>query len=103
MRPVACSVVRYAAVIDQNGPARDHLTREQAISRRVMRPSHDLGSPLLGERRRECRALAATHFLAEIGPPAEKTQAAVTTGSAEHPAFPARWAYGLYVISSGTG
>jgi hypothetical protein len=50
MRPVACSVVHYAAVIDQNGPARDHLTREQAISRRAMRPSHDLESPLLGER-----------------------------------------------------
>jgi hypothetical protein len=26
-----------------------------------------------------------------------------TTGMAEHPAFPARWAYGLYVISPGTG
>jgi hypothetical protein len=37
------------------------------------------------------------------GPPADKKQAAVTTGSAEHPAFPARWAYGLYVISPGTG
>ena len=37
------------------------------------------------------------------GPPAEKKQAAVTTGSAEHPAFPARWCYGLYVISPGTG
>jgi hypothetical protein len=37
------------------------------------------------------------------GPPAEKTQAAVTTGLAEHPAFPARWAYDLYVISPGTG
>src|ERR1700761_6128607 len=31
------------------------------------------------------------------------TQAAGTTGSAEHPAFPARWAYGLYVLSPGTG
>jgi hypothetical protein len=27
-----------------------------------------------------------------------KKQAAVTTGLAEHPAFPARWAYGLYVL-----
>ena len=25
-----------------------------------------------------------------------KKQAAVTTGLAEHPAFPARWCYGLY-------
>ena len=33
----------------------------------------------------------------------QKTQAAGTTGSAEHPAFPARWAYSLYVISPGTG
>ncbi len=26
-----------------------------------------------------------------------------TTGTAEHPAFPARWLYGLYAISPGTG
>ena len=50
-------------------------------------PSKDRG-------RRECRALAATH-----GPPADKKQAAVTTGPAEHPAFPARWVYVLYVLS----
>ena len=30
-------------------------------------------------------------------------QAAVTTGPAGHPAFPARWAIVLYVISPGTG
>ncbi len=33
----------------------------------------------------------------------KKMQAAVTTGAAEHPAFPARWAYDLYVLSPGTG
>jgi hypothetical protein len=33
------------------------------------------------------------------GPPADKKQAAVTTGSAAHPAFPARWVYGCFVIS----
>ncbi|WP_315724686.1 MULTISPECIES: hypothetical protein [unclassified Bradyrhizobium] len=33
----------------------------------------------------------------------QEKQAAVTTGSAEHPAFPARWAYDLYVISLGIG
>src|SRR5579872_6207416 len=37
------------------------------------------------------------------GPPAEKKQAAVTTGPAGHPAFPARWAYVLYVISPVNG
>jgi hypothetical protein len=36
--------------------------------------------------RRECRALASP--MARLQ---QKTQAAVTTGSAEHPAFPARW------------
>src|SRR5690242_21954053 len=30
-----------------------------------------------------------------------KKLAAVTTGAADHPAFPARWCYGLYVISLG--
>jgi hypothetical protein len=33
----------------------------------------------------------------------KRKQAAVTTGTAEHPAFPARWLYGLYALSSGTG
>jgi len=37
------------------------------------------------------------------GPPAERKQAAVTTGSAGQPAFPARWLDGLYVLSPGTG
>src|SRR5215831_3463130 len=37
------------------------------------------------------------------GPPAEKKQAAVTTGQPKQPAFPAQWFYGLYVISPGTG
>ena len=44
--------------------------------------------------RRECRALAATH-----GPPANKMQAAGTTGPAEHPAFPARRFSRLYAVS----
>jgi len=34
------------------------------------------------------------------GPPAERKQAAVTTGSAAHPASPARWASRLYALSS---
>jgi hypothetical protein len=38
------------------------------------------------------------------GPPAEKKQAAVTTGSAETSRPSLReWSYGLYVISPGTG
>jgi hypothetical protein len=64
-------------------------------SRGMRCPSFAATCPSKTKGRRECRALAATH-----GPPAEKKQAAVTTGPAEHPAFPARWAYGLYVISS---
>ncbi len=54
--------------------------------------------PLAERGRRECRVLAATH-----GPPAEKKQAAVTTGPAGQPAFPARWLYALCVLSPGTG
>ena len=33
------------------------------------------------------------------GPPANKKQAAGTTGSADHPAFPARWFIGCFAIS----
>src|ERR1044071_5188683 len=33
----------------------------------------------------------------------QRKQAAVTTGMAEQPAFPARMVYGLYELSSGTG
>src|ERR1700760_2602454 len=48
--------------------------------------------------RREGRVLAHTH-----GPRAEKKHAAEPQVRAEHPAFPAQWLYGLYVISPGTG
>jgi hypothetical protein len=37
------------------------------------------------------------------GPPAKKTQAAVTTGSAESSGIPCAMVYVLYVISPGTG
>ena len=37
------------------------------------------------------------------GPPAEKMQAAGTTGAADHPAFPAQWFDGLYALSLETG
>jgi hypothetical protein len=37
------------------------------------------------------------------GPPAEKMQAAVTTGGAGQPAFPARWFTAYIAISPGTG
>src|SRR5450631_2923076 len=76
--------MRGDGIADMASPSRG------ARGARAMRnkgPSKDRG-------RRECRALAATH-----GPPAEKKQAAVTTGPAEHPAFPARWVYVLYVLS----
>src|SRR5690242_4438235 len=33
----------------------------------------------------------------------KEMQAAVTTGAADQPAFPARWLYGCFVISLGTG
>jgi hypothetical protein len=48
--------------------------------------------------RREGRALAAP-----VARQQQKKLAAVTTGLAEHPAFPARWCYDLYVISPQTG
>jgi hypothetical protein len=33
----------------------------------------------------------------------QKKLAAVTTGLAEHPAFPAQWFHGVYALSPGTG
>ncbi len=48
--------------------------------------------------RRECRVKASP--MARLQ---QEKQAAVTTGSAEHPAFPARQFDGLYVLSPGTG
>src|ERR1700759_4854639 len=44
------------------------------------------GHPQMTRGRRECRALASP--MARLQ---QVTQAAGTTGSAEHPAFPARW------------
>jgi hypothetical protein len=48
------------------------------FSRRILRPSYPLGSPSSDRGRRECRELAAP--MARLQ---QKTQAAVTTGSAE--------------------
>jgi hypothetical protein len=69
-----------------------------SFPRRHRRPSRCERDPLGVRGRREDRALAAP--MARLQ---NKKQAAVTTGLAEHPAFPARWAYGLYVLSPGTG
>src|SRR6185312_4484178 len=54
--------------------------------------------PLISRGRREGRVRAAPMARQQT-----KKLAAVTTGLAEHPAFPARWCYGLYVISPGPG
>jgi len=51
--------------------------------------------PPSGRGHREGRASTDTH-----GPRAKGKHAAVTTGSAGHPAFPAQRAYGLYALSS---
>jgi hypothetical protein len=57
------------------------------------RPSCPIDRPLRERRgRRECRELAAPMA-------ACKKHAVVTTGSAETPAFPARWCYGCFAIS----
>ena len=69
-----------------------------SLSRRISRPSFAKSPPSEQRGRRECRALASP-----MARPQQKKRAAVTTGLAEHPAFPARWAYDLYVISPGTG
>src|SRR3569833_133388 len=53
--------------------------------------------------RRARRVKASPMNLKEIGPPAEKTQAAVTTGSARSSGIPCAMGYVLYVISPGTG
>ncbi|WP_315750851.1 MULTISPECIES: hypothetical protein [unclassified Bradyrhizobium] len=56
-------------------------------SRGVICPSVATDTPFETiERARGMPGEGLTH-----GPPANKKQAAVTTGSAEHPAFPARW------------
>ena len=68
-------------------------------SRGIRRPSLIATGPHRKARgRRECRVKASP--MARLQ---QRKQAAVTTGQAEHPAFPARWAYELYVISPGTG
>jgi len=76
----------------------DRLSQVSAFPRHDLPESCVRLAPSQIRGRRECRVLAATH-----GPPANKKQAAVTTGSANHPAFPARRFYSLYVISLGTG
>ena len=64
-------------------------------SRGAVRPSPAIEMPLRTiERAQGMPGEGLTH-----GPPATKKQAAVTTGSADHPAFPARWFYGCFVLS----
>jgi hypothetical protein len=56
-------------------------------SRDALRPSPPTDVPFETiERAQGMPGEGLTH-----GPPANKKQAAVTTGSADHPAFPARW------------
>src|SRR5215467_5819973 len=69
------------------------------IDRAKPRPSRDTTAPEFCEEsaleirrgRREGRVQAAPMARQQ-----QKKLAAVTTGLAEHPAFPARWCYGLY-------
>jgi hypothetical protein len=63
-----------------------------------MRPSFARNCPSEVRGRREGRVQAAPMARQQT-----KKLAAVTTGLAGHPAFPAQWFYGLYVISPGTG
>ncbi len=72
----------------------DSTRQPFAGSRRARCPRCVCHSSLFERGHREGRASTDTH-----GPRAKGKHAAVTTGSAGHPAFPARWAYGLYALS----
>ena len=67
-------------------------------SRGAKRPSFALALPSRDGRARGMPGAGRTH-----GPPAEKKQAAVTTGQPRHPGIPRAMVYGLYVLSPGTG
>jgi hypothetical protein len=67
-------------------------------SRGMTCPSDAAASALKGKRAQGRPGASRTH-----GPRAAKKHAAEPQVRAEHPAFPARWCYGLYVIFPGTG
>jgi hypothetical protein len=72
---------------------------DRAFSRRVSRPSLARTSALEGRGRREGWVSTDTH-----GPRAtKKARGGHHRLSRKHPAFPAQWFYGLYVLSPGTG
>jgi hypothetical protein len=77
-----------------NGSQQMRVRIPAADDARVLRSTCPLGR----RGRRECRVKASP--MARLQ---KKMQAAGTTGSADQPAFPARWFSRLYVISSGTG
>ena len=75
--------------------SRRMATTRTCIPATAIRPGSASLATLEAGGRRECRALAAS--MARLQ---QKTQAAVTTGRPGNPAFPARWFYGLYALSS---
>src|SRR5689334_11806415 len=72
--------------------------RDFPFSRHASRPSFAKTSPSNVERAQGRPGADRTH-----GPRATRKHAAEPQVRAEHPAFPARWFTGLYVISPGTG
>ena len=77
--------------------ARTNRTHRNGLGTQL-RPSLSLRSPPEKQRAQGKPGAHRTH-----GPRATKRHAAEPQVQADHPAFPAQWFYGLYVISSGTG
>jgi hypothetical protein len=101
------SSIPEAAVLEPNGrgvlgrpvePGDDCGGCSNAFPRHIAPESCLISRPTRPRGRRECRMLAAPASLACKRKCTLRTQA--TTGTAETPAFPAQWFYGLYVISS---
>jgi hypothetical protein len=67
---------------------------EHPHSRGTKCPSLAKASPSSNGGRRECRCDGRTRSLVQ------KAHEVVTTGTPKAPAFPARWCYGLYALSS---
>ena len=74
------------------------VNRGGAFSRRKASEFSLRAALIVSRGRREGRVPTCTH-----GPRAEKKHAAEPQVQADHPAFPAQWFYGLYVISPVTG